>query len=239
MVHEAHSGLSEAIGISPKMPINVRSFEQDSIPDSLGGDVEKLLAEAVKERPDLAAQVASVRAGDAAIDLAHSEFYPRVGIAGNYGQVIWSYTVNGGHTQNLDQPFYGAFLTLRWDLFTGFDRYYAERKATAQREEARAGLKSLQLEVATAVWRAYYDFSSAKKKYAASEALVRASEESYSSNLASHQHGLATITDLIGTERDLMAARYTLVQSKAELLVAASALVHAIGTDPHATGASP
>src|SRR5208283_4483891 len=76
MVHEAHSGLAEAIGISPKMPINVRGFEQDSIPDSLGDDVDKLVAAAVKERPDLAAQVASVRAGDAAIELAHSQFYP-------------------------------------------------------------------------------------------------------------------------------------------------------------------
>jgi len=47
-----------------------------------------------------------------------------VEIGGNYGQIIWSYTVNGGSTQDLNQPFYGALLTLRWDLFSGFDRYY-------------------------------------------------------------------------------------------------------------------
>jgi len=239
MVQAAHAGLAEAIGISPQASLTVRSVEHDPMPDNLGEDVEKLIAEAAKARPNLAAQAAAVRAGDAAIELAHSEFYPKVGIGGNFGQVIWSYTVNSGHTQNLDQPFYGALVTLQWDLFTGFDRYYAERKAIAQRDEARAGLKSLQLEVAAAVWRAYYDFVAAQKKYAASAALVRASEESYSSNLESHQHGLATITDLIGTERDLMAARYTLVQNKADLLVAASALAHALGADPHTSGALP
>jgi outer membrane protein len=105
------------------------------------------------------------------------------------------------------------------------------RKATAQRDEARSQLKSLELEVVATVWRAYYDFISAKKKYDASEALVAASEESYNANLESHRHGLATITDLIGAERDLMGARYTLVQTKAELLVSSSALVHAVGAE--------
>lgn len=105
------------------------------------------------------------------------------------------------------------------------------RKATAQRNKTRAELKSLELEVSAAVWKAYYGFFSARKKYDAAQALVAASEESYSANLESHQHGLAVITDLIGAERDLMAARYTLVQNKAELLVASSALVHAVGAE--------
>ena len=169
------------------------------------------------------------RAGDAAIACARAEYYPEVEIGRNYGQVIWSYTINGGQTQNLNQPFYGALMTLRWNLFTGFDRYYGVQKAIAERDAARAELRSRQLEVVTAVRTAYYDYFSAKKKRDASEALVTASEESYQANLQSHQHGLATITDLIGSERDLMAARYTLIQNKAALLVASAALLHATG----------
>lgn len=229
MVHDAESGLCEAIGVASDVTINVQSLDHEHVPASLGDDVERLTDDAVKKRPDIAAQIAAVRAGDAAIDRAKSEFYPEVELSGNYGQVIWSYTINGGHTQNLNQPFYGALLSLRWDLFTGFDRYYGLQKATAQRNAARSELKSLQLNVTASVWMAYYDFFSARKKYDAAETLVTASEESYSANLESHRHGLATITDLISAERDLMAARYTLVQSKADLLVSSSALVHAVG----------
>ena len=187
------------------------------------------MTEASKQRPDIAAQIATVRGDDAAIDRARAEFYPEVEVSGNYGQVIWSYTVNGGHTQNLNQPFYGALLTLRWDLFTGFDRYYGLQKATAARDAARSELKSLQLNVITAVWTAYYDYLSARKKRDASEALVAASEDSYQANLESHRHGLATISDLIGAERDLMTARYTLVQSKADFMISSCALLHATG----------
>jgi outer membrane protein len=231
MVRDAESALYEAIGVAPDAPISVQSVDRQNAPANLGEDVEKLMADALKNRPDIAAQLAAVRAGDAAIAGAESEYYPEVGVGGNYGQVIWNYTVNGGHTQNLDQPFYGALLTLRWDLFTGFDRYYSVRKATAERNASLSELKSLELDAIASVWRAYYDFQSARRKYDASQALVAASEESYNANLESHQHGLATITDLIGAERDLMAARYTLVQNKADLLVSSSALVHAVGAE--------
>jgi outer membrane protein len=231
MVHDAEAGLRQAVGLTPDADIQIRNDHMDKIPQDLGSDVETLMADALKKRPDLAAQSAAVRAGDAAVDFARSEFYPKVELSGNYGQVIWSYTVNGGHTQNLNQPFYGALVALRWDLFTGFDHYYGVQKATAERDATRSQLKALQLNAAAAVWKAYYDFASAKKKYGASEELVAASQESYTSNLESHRHGLATITDLTGAERDLMRARYLLVQNKAEFLISSCDLTHAIGAE--------
>jgi outer membrane protein len=229
MVHDAEAGLRKAIGIAADTDISVQASQLNRLPENLQEDVETLMADALKRRPDIAAQIATMHAGDAAIARARSEFYPEVAVSGNYGQIIWSYTVNGGNTQNLNQPFYGALVTLRWDLFTGFDRYYGVQKATAERDAAREQLRSLQVNVIAAVWTAYYDYLSAQKKYDASQALLRASEESYQVNLESHRHGLATITDLIGAERDLMAARYTLIQSKADLLVSSAALVHATG----------
>src|SRR5216684_517885 len=187
MVHDAESVLYEAIGVAPDVPITVQNVDQQNVPPNLSDDVETFITEGLKKRPDVAAQIAAIRAGDAAIAGAISEFYPEVGVSGNYGQIIWSYTVNGGHIQNLNQPFYGALLTLRWDLFTGFDRYYGVQKATAERNAARSELKSLELDVVATVWRAYYDFQSAKKKYDASEVLLAASEESYEANLESHR----------------------------------------------------
>lgn len=239
MVHDADAGLRHAVGIAADSDIKIESDQLDHVPENLSQDVETLMAGALKQRPDIAAQIAAVRASDAAIARARAEFYPEVEVSGNYGQVIWSYTVNGGNTQNLNQPFYGALLSLRWNLFTGFDRYYGVQKATAHRNAARSELRSLQLEVLTTVWKAYYDFLSARKKRDASEALVAASEESFAANLESHRHGLATITDLIGAERDLMGARYALVQSKAEFLTSSSALAHAVGVNSSSNVAWP
>ena len=238
-VHDAEANLRQTIGVSADTDLNIEVDQLDRLPKNLSDDVEALIAEAIRRRPDLAAQIAAVRAGDAAIARARAEFYPEISVGGNYGQVIWSYTVNGGHTQNMNQPFYGAGLTMRWDLFTGFDRYYAEQKATAERGAALSELRSLQLNVIAGTWTAYYDFLSAKKKRDAAQALLTSSEESYAANFESHRYGLATITDLISAERDLMAARYTLIQTKADLLISSANLLHATGAASASSATTP
>ncbi len=235
-VHDAEAGLRQTVGVPADTDVNIDAGQLDRLPKNLSDDVEALIAEAVKQRPDLAAQIAAVRAGDAAVARARAEFFPQISVGGNYGQAIWNYTVNGGHTQNLNQPFYGVGLTMRWDLFTGFDRYYAVQKATAQKGAALSELKSLQLNIIAATWTAYYDFLSAKKKRDAAQALLNASEESYAANFESHRYGLATITDLITAERDVMSARYTLIQSKADLLISSCNLLHAVGASSRSSG---
>ena len=100
-VHDA-AGLCEAIGVAADVTLNVRTISQ-KVPAALSDDVERLIERAVKRRPDIAAQIAAVRAGTAAIERARAEFYPEVELGGNYGQVIWNYTVNGGPNQGIDQ----------------------------------------------------------------------------------------------------------------------------------------
>lgn len=238
-VHDAEATLRQTVGVSADADLNIEGGQLDRVPKKLSDDVEALIAEAIKQRPDLAAKIAAVRAGDAAVARARAEFYPEVSVGGNYGQTIWSYTVNGGSTQNLNQPFYGALLTLRWNIFTGFDRYYAVQKAREKRAAALSKLRSLQLNVIAATWTAYYDFLSAKKKRDAAQALLTASEESYAANFESHRYGLATITDLISAEKDVMSARYTLIQSKADLLISSCNLVHAVGASSRSSASIP
>ena len=67
MVHDAESGLAQAIGVASDVPINVQSTDREKVPPTLGDDVEKLIDDAVTKRPDIAAKIAAVRAGDAAI----------------------------------------------------------------------------------------------------------------------------------------------------------------------------
>jgi len=228
-VHGAEAALRQAVGVPADTNFTIDAGQLDRLPKSLSDDVEALIAQAISQRPDLAAQIAAVRAGDAAIQRARADYYPEVSFGGNYGQAIWNYTINGGNTQNLNQPFYGAGLSMRWNIFTGFDRYYAVEKASAAKGAAVSDLRSLKLSVIAATWTAYYDFLSAKKKRDAAQALLSSSEESFAANYESHRYGLATITDLISAERNLMAARYTLIQSKADLLISSSNLLHATG----------
>ena len=77
MVHDAESVLYEAIGVAPDVPITVQNVDQQNVPPNLSDDVETFITEALKKRPDVAAQIAAIRAGDAAIAGAKSSFTPK------------------------------------------------------------------------------------------------------------------------------------------------------------------
>ena len=67
------------------MTINVQSIDHEKVPAALGDDVEKLIDDAVKQRPDIAAQIAAVRAGTPRSSGPGRSFTPKsssVGIMG-------------------------------------------------------------------------------------------------------------------------------------------------------------
>jgi outer membrane protein len=228
-VREAQASLALAIGVAANAPFDVESLQSQRMPASFTTEVGQLIADAVRQRPDLAAQVASLHARRAGIERARAEFYPSVDVRALYGEQLWNFQLQGPPTRKPIQPQYAGQITLTWDLFTGFKRLNLLRQAEADRDAAAASLQSGELAAIAEVWRAYYEFESTKEKYTAAEALLAASEEAYSSNLDTYRQGLSTIVELLTADRDLANARFAMIQSTADLLTASAAVSYAIG----------
>jgi outer membrane protein len=229
MVREAQANIALAIGVAANTPFEVESLESQPVPKSLGSEVDELIAAAVRERPDLAAQVATLKASNAQITRARAEFYPTVTVLGEYGEQAWNYKLLSPPQVETTQPQYTGQLTLDWDLFTGFKRLNNLRKAESSRAEAAASLQSSELGAIAEVWRAYYEFESTLSKYSYAEALLAAAQEAYNANLDTYRQGLSTIVELLTADRDLANARYTLIQSTADLLTSSAAVAFAVG----------
>jgi outer membrane protein len=232
----AQADLAVALGIRADEAPEVEPLTDQPLPQSLGADVDQLIDEAVRERPDLAAKVSAVRARQADEALARAAFYPTIGITSFYGEEAFNYKLSNPPTTTFTAmaPEYGAGVTLKWDIFTGFSRLNSLRQSEASQDASRADLESAEIDVAANVWRAYYSYRTARRKYDYAEALLAASQSSYDSNVKSYGHGLATIIDLLSAERELATARYTIIQSKADLLVSAAAVTFATGAIPAA-----
>ncbi len=229
LVHDAEAQLAVALGISANEVPATQDLENQAVPNSLKTGVEQIIAQARRERPDLAARIASLRASEAEVSQARAQFYPMVGLSANYGENVWNFTFDTPRTVQTSQPQYSAMLTLRWDVFTGFRRLNDVRRTEADREAARADLESLEIDTAAQVWRAYYEFESSSSKYDYARSLLAAAHESYDANLETYRQGLSTIVELLTAQRDLASARYTLIQSKAELLTAYAGVAYAAG----------
>jgi outer membrane protein TolC len=233
-VRDAQADLALALGVRVDALPEIETSSAQPIPAGLSGTVDRLIDVALHERPDLAAAVATVRERDAAVDLARASLYPTVEVSSYYGSHAFNYTLSNPPTPQFTAlaPEYAASLAVRWDAFAGFEHVNTIERAEAERETARADFYRGQLSVASEVWRAYYAFTTALKKYQFAQALLRASQSAYDSNFGSYRNGLATIVDLLSAERDLADAKYTLVGSRADVLIAAAAVAYATGAIP-------
>lgn len=229
LVSDAQATLALALGIPANAPLEIADLASQPLPRELAVAVDDVIDAALEQRPDLAARMAQIRAGEAAVEKAKADLYPTLGFSGSYGEDIWRYRINGGPRDDVAAPNYAYMFNLDWDLFTGFDRLNAIREAEAERDAARAELASLQLETTAAVWRAYFNYRAARKKYEYAEALLRASQDAYDANREGYGLGLNTIVELLTGERDLANARYLVVQTRAELLTRSAELAWAAG----------
>ena len=229
LVREAQASMAVALGVAANTALDVPSLASLPVPAGLGADVDQLIETAVRQRPDLAAQVATLGARRAQVEGAKAEFYPTVGVTTAYGEQAWGYRFDGTPSVKTAQPQYAGLLTINWDLFTGFKRLNDVRQAEAERDAAGAQLKSLEVDAISSVWRAYYEFQTALSRYEYAKALLAASQESYDANLDTYRQGLSTIVELLTADRDLANARYTIVQSRADLLTSSAAVAYAVG----------
>jgi len=230
-VDDAQAALADSLGIAPTALMRVADLSALALPTGLADSVEQIIDRTLSHRPDLASQLAALRAREAEERRAVAEFWPRLSFAGSAGQAVQRYRAGPPFgTFNMNETEYRAGLNLEWKLFDGLERNNALREASALREAAEAELAALELKAIREVWKAYSDVKTALRKHEYALALLVASQEAYESTLESYRSaGLSTVIDLLAAQRDLARARTTDIQSRAELLTAAAALTFAAG----------
>jgi outer membrane protein len=231
-VSDGEADLAIAVGLQVNLMPPVQGLGFVTIPASLNASVDDLINEAIRQRPDLAASVASLRAKEADVGLARANMYPVLDLSSDYGVHAFNYRLSNPPTPQYTAmgPEYGAMLTLKWTTFAGMEYTNSIEQAENEREGERADVRALEIDVASEVWRAYFAFQTALRKYRYAEALLASAQSAYDSNLRSFSQGLATIVDLLAAERDLANARYTLIRSRAEVLISAAAVAYSVGT---------
>ena len=139
---DARMALLEAMGVRPTTPLRVAGLSGRTPPAMVEDTADKLVDRALAQRPDLLARVATVRAREAEIRKAQSEFYPRIVVSGNVLQNI-------GRVRTTDVPGwagvndtgYGAAIAIEMPLFDGGLRKNRLGVAQSQRRVAEEELE--------------------------------------------------------------------------------------------------
>jgi len=210
--HDARMALVESVGIHPGTPIEIVDVSQRPLPSNLEESIDEAVDRAMKQRPDLIALLAGVRAKEAAVGKARAEFWPRLAVRSDVGGNIGRLSVENSAYQGVHELQYDAGLRFELDLFDGFQRRNNLDLALSGRKEAENELEHAKEKAVRQVWKAYDDSKVALTKQRAAVALLSAADKAAASSLESYQNGLSTFPDVREAERNLARAR-TLEQS--------------------------
>ena len=219
--------LATAMGLPANTPYDVGILPTE-VPLERGTDeVEKLIARARTQRPDLAAARALVDKADAHVRAVRSEGLPILSLSATADRTYFKPAVFESPRDSWSAT---ALLTI--PIFTGFANTYNVRQAREDAAVARAEADTLDQEVVLQVWTSYYGYRTATQLVRTSRDLLASAEQSERVALGRYREGVGTILDLLTAQAALANARAQEIQARAGWFVALAHLAHDTGTIP-------
>jgi outer membrane protein TolC len=187
-----------------------------------------LMAEATRQRPDLAAALAQRDAAEANVTVARAVGRPSISFQGGHQLADTTGVPNQSYNQ------IGLYLTV--PLFSGFNVGYGVRQAQALLAGQEATADQVRLQVSLDVWNAYYALDSANQQLGATANLTKTAQTNQEVALGRYQSGVGIIIDVLTAEAAAASARQLRINAELSWKVARSQLALALG---RLTGAQP
>ncbi len=219
--------LATAMGLPANTPYDVGTLPTE-VPLERGTDeVEKLIATARTNRPDLAAARALVDKADAHIRAVRSDGLPNLSLSATASRAYFKPAVTVSPRDS-----WSAAALLTFPLFTGFANTYDVAKAKDDAGVARAEADTLDQQIVLQVWTSYDGYRTATQLVRTSRDLLASAEQSERVALGRYREGVGTILDLLTAQAALASARAQEIQARAGWFVALAQLAHDTGTIP-------
>jgi len=227
-VEDARMALLEAMGLRPDTSLCMQVPTGAPEPES-DQKIDALVEKAVSSRPEVQAAMAQVRAGEAAVNLARSDYGPKVLLHAHVGENIGRTRSNGGSWSTVNQPIYGIGLMFQLPLYDGSMRKNNVALAVSKQEIAQAKLDSVKNQVVHEVVKARLDLSLARRRVESTRDLLAAAQESFDSTVKSYKQGLSTMQELSAVTASLARARTAASQANTDQRTARAVLAFAAG----------
>lgn len=183
-------------------------------------DVDALVAEARRRRPDLVAAEAQYQAAQANVEAVRAAGLPTLSLTAGP-----AYQDLGGNVSNTSS----IGVTLNVPLFTGFSTTYKVRNAESLKEAREAQRERIRQQVALDVWKAYQGLITAGQSLQTTADLLVSAEAAEKVALGRYKAGLGSILDVLNAQSALAAARQQRVQATFEWNVSRATLAQSMG----------
>jgi outer membrane protein TolC len=221
--------LASTLGLRPDQPMRIVPPIDLPARQVVERSVSELIDDMRRQRPELAAAQAQVRAAESNIRVQQAAAKPNVSLFGIAGATAFSPG---------SDPLTGAIgLSVNIPIFTGFFNTYRIRAARDLAEAEAANRDRLENDLALEVWRSYQELRTQGQALVTATDLETSAQESYNVALARYRAGVGTVIDLLNAQSTLADASVQRIQARLQWNVSKAALARAIGVlDPALVG---
>ena len=219
-VSTARVSLNNAMGIESSLSYTV---ETDLTYRPFKADYQKLVAKALKDRPDLSSAINQKKA-----DLQNERYYestymPSIGMTGSYtyASMFFPLTYNWSVGATISIPIFSGFLTV-----------HQERQAQKTTLAARDAEENMRVGIVAAIRQDIYNLNTAMERIKTTQDLLSQAKESLRLAAGQYQVGVGSAVALTQAEADLAAARAQVVQAVYGYKIARATLIRDAGLDP-------
>jgi outer membrane protein TolC len=217
----ARGTLSVAIGLPADQALKLDAQPIPAIVPAFTARMADLMAQAQRQRPDLAAALAQRDSAEANVTVARAVGRPTISFQANKS----GSDTPGVSNQNYAQA--GIYVTV--PIFTGFKVAYGVRQAQAALETSEVNVDNIRLQISTSVWNAYYSLDSADQQLVATATLVKTADENQQVALGRYQAGVGTILDLLTAQAAAATAAQARISAELAWETARGQLAFALG----------
>lgn len=212
--------LANRLGLDANRTVPLVTADTLAIPDNFESDIAALIEEARRNRPDLQAAAAQVKAAQASVDAARAADRPTLSLNASSNR-----NSSSGINSNSSQ----IGINLNVPIFSGYAPTYRARAAEAQVESRNAQLERLRLQVALDVWTAYQNLTTATQSLRSTADLLDSAEQSERVALGRYKAGVGNMLDVLNAQSALANARQQRIQSTFDWNINRAMLAQAMG----------
>ncbi len=214
----ARINLAIAIGVDPRTPITASTSEEPAPPST---DVNALVGQALKQRPDILQLIESLHAAGYELSAARTANAPSLNLSVQ------------GSTRGSDQPFGSSTgsvgLSVSWNLFDAGAAAGSVKVAQADIQTAQSQLDTVTQTAISDVASAFVNLKSAEQQVLIADATVKNALEGVRLAQGRFKAGVAIFIEVTTAQTTLVQAQSSLVSAQTNVQQARAQLRRAIG----------
>lgn len=228
-IQTLRGSLATALGFPAsyaKLPVDIGDLPETVDVDTTQKDVDALIAQAEKERPDLLSVRATAAAAREHLTAVRAQGLPTLSVLGSANRVYYREILSGGTPYGNN---YSGEVLLTIPLFTGFQNSYDAIQAQEQFKADEQNAVTLQQQVDLQVWTSYYNVRTAAQQVKTSRDLLNSATQSEEVAHGRYKSGVGSILDLLTAQSALASARAQEVQARSNWFQTLAQLAHDTG----------